>query len=68
MSSRYVPYATTPGRLLAQLVSDLVVVVWTAVWVLVGMAVHTAIADHRGGRQAGAGRRHRRRGQSELRG
>jgi hypothetical protein len=44
MSSRYVPYATTPGRLLAQLVSDLVVVAWTTVWVLVGMAVHTAIA------------------------
>jgi len=44
MSSRYVPYATTPGRLLAQLVSDVVVVVWTAVWVLVGMAVHAAIA------------------------
>lgn len=44
MSSRYVPYATTPARLLAQLVSDLVVVAWTTVWVLVGMAVHAAIA------------------------
>jgi hypothetical protein len=44
MSSRYVPYATTPGRLFAQLLSDLVVVVWTTVWVLVGMAVHSAIA------------------------
>ena len=44
MSSRYVPYATTPGRLLAQLVSDFVIVVWGAVWVLVGMAVHTAIS------------------------
>ena len=44
MSSRYVPYATTPGRLLAQLVSDLVIAVWAAVWVLVGMAVHTAIS------------------------
>lgn len=43
MSSRYVPYATTPGRLLAQLISDVVVVVWAAVWVLVGMAVHAAI-------------------------
>lgn len=44
MSSRYVPYATTPGRLLAQLFSDVVIAVWTAVWVLVGMAVHSAIA------------------------
>jgi hypothetical protein len=43
MSSRYVPYATTPGRLLAQLISDVVLVVWAAVWVLVGMAVHAAI-------------------------
>jgi hypothetical protein len=43
MSSRYVPYATTPGRLLAQLISDIVLVVWAAVWVLVGMAVHAAI-------------------------
>lgn len=43
MSSRYVPYATTPGRLLAQLVSDVVIVVWSVIWVLVGMAVHAAI-------------------------
>jgi hypothetical protein len=43
MTSRYVPYATTPGRLLAQLISDVVLVVWAAVWVLVGMAVHAAI-------------------------
>jgi hypothetical protein len=43
MSSRYVPYATTPARLLTQLVSDLAVVAWTAVWVLVGMAVHAAV-------------------------
>lgn len=44
MSSRYVPYATTPGRLFTQLVSDIVVAIWAAVWVLVGMAVHAAIA------------------------
>lgn len=43
MSSRYVPYATTPGRLLAQLVSDVVVVLWTTIWVFVGLAVHSAI-------------------------
>jgi hypothetical protein len=45
MSSRYVPYATTPGRLLAQLTSDAVVVVWTFVWVLVGLAVHSAVSS-----------------------
>ncbi len=44
MSSRYVPYATTAGRLLVQLVSDVVVVSWTTVWVFVGLAVHSAIA------------------------
>ncbi|HTI73920.1 MAG TPA: hypothetical protein VL634_02925, partial [Mycobacterium sp.] len=44
MTSRYVPYATTPTRLLAQLISDLVVIAWTTVWVLVGMAVHSAVA------------------------
>lgn len=44
MSSRYVPYATTPGRLVVQLASDAAVVAWSAVWVLVGMAVHAAIA------------------------
>jgi hypothetical protein len=44
MSSRYVPYATTPVRLLVQLVSDLAVAAWTTVWVLVGMAVHSAVS------------------------
>ncbi|OBI49376.1 hypothetical protein A5707_17045 [Mycobacterium kyorinense] len=44
MKSRFVPYATTPGRLLAQLLSDAAVVVWTVVWVSVGVAVHSALA------------------------
>jgi hypothetical protein len=44
MSSRFVPYATRPGRLLAQLISDIVVVLWTVAWVLVGMAVYSAIS------------------------
>lgn len=44
MGSRYLPYATTPPRLLAQLVSDIVVIAWTVIWVLVGMAVHSAIS------------------------
>jgi hypothetical protein len=56
MTSRFVPYATTPGRLLAQLISDIVVVLWTAVWVLVGMAVYSAVATiARVGRQVETG-------------
>ncbi|MGV0790236.1 hypothetical protein [Mycolicibacterium sp. XJ1819] len=44
MNSRFLPYATTPSRLLAQLISDAVVLAWTTLWVLVGMAVHAAVA------------------------
>ncbi len=43
MTSRFLPYATTPARLTAQLVSDLLVAAWITVWVLVGIAVHRAI-------------------------
>jgi hypothetical protein len=38
------PYATTPARLAAQLISDVVVFFWIAIWVLVGMAVHSAVS------------------------
>jgi len=44
MSVRFLPYAPTPARLLAQLISDIVMVCWTAVWVLVGTAVHAAVS------------------------
>lgn len=44
MKSRFVPYAATPRRLLAQLSSDVAVAVWTLGWVLVGLAVHTAVS------------------------
>jgi hypothetical protein len=44
MRSRFLPYATTPGRLGLQLVSDIAVVVWAAIWVLVGTAVHAAVS------------------------
>ena len=44
MRSRFLPYATTPGRLIAQLFSDLLVASWITVWVLVGLAVHSAVA------------------------
>lgn len=44
MSSRYVPYATTPVRLARQLVSDILVLLWSAIWVSIGLAVHSAVA------------------------
>ncbi|GAA2813069.1 hypothetical protein [Mycolicibacterium pallens] len=44
MRSRFLPYATTPGRLLGQLVSDMAVALWITVWVLVGLGVHSAVA------------------------
>jgi hypothetical protein len=44
MTSRYLPYASTPSRLLAQLITDALVITWTTVWVLVGMAVRAAVA------------------------
>jgi predicted small secreted protein len=44
MRLRYLPYATRPRRLLAQLFSDILVTLWTVAWVLVGMAVHSAVA------------------------
>src|SRR6202022_4554280 len=44
MKSRFLPYATTPWRLLAQLFSDVVVVIWTFIWVFVGLAVHSAVS------------------------
>ncbi|MGW4098784.1 hypothetical protein [Mycobacterium sp. NPDC004974] len=44
MRSRYLPYASRPGRLLAQLFSDVAVITWTAAWILVGLAVHSAVS------------------------
>ncbi|MBJ7465038.1 MAG: hypothetical protein JHD38_15485 [Mycolicibacterium sp.] len=44
MRLRYLPYATRPGRLLAQLVSDVTVLIWTVIWVMVGSAVYTAVS------------------------
>ena len=44
MSSRWVPYATTPARLIRQVISDVVVITWTVIWVIVGMAVHAAVS------------------------
>ncbi|MBV9513616.1 MAG: hypothetical protein JO280_06205 [Mycobacteriaceae bacterium] len=44
MMTRYVPYANRPHRLLIQLVSDILVIAWTAVWVWIGTSVYTAVA------------------------
>ncbi|HET9875560.1 MAG TPA: hypothetical protein VFQ37_07300 [Mycobacterium sp.] len=44
MKSHFLPYATTPGRLLVQLSSDVAIAVWTFLWVSVGLAVHGAIS------------------------
>lgn len=44
MKSQFVPYASTPGRLLAQLFTDAAVAAWTFLWVLVGLAVHSAVS------------------------
>lgn len=44
MRLRYLPYASRPGRLLAQIVSDIAVLVWTFVWVVVGTGVYSAVA------------------------
>ena len=44
MKSRFLPYATTPARMTAQLFSDLLIGTWITVWVLVGLAVHHAVA------------------------
>ncbi|UDM34888.1 hypothetical protein [Mycobacterium ulcerans] len=42
MKSRFLPYSTRPLRLAIQLFSDITVVVWTTLWVFVGIAVHRA--------------------------
>jgi hypothetical protein len=56
MITRYVPYSSRPHRLLLQIVSDLVVISWSALWVTIGIAVHTAIATiAEAGRQVESG-------------
>jgi hypothetical protein len=42
--TRYVPYASRPHRLAFQLISDIVVIGWAALWVWIGLAVHHAIS------------------------
>ncbi|MFI7589349.1 hypothetical protein ACIB24_19965 [Spongisporangium articulatum] len=42
--TRFVPYASTPGRALGQAVADITVVLWCVLWYWVGKLVHTAIS------------------------
>ncbi|MCV7090939.1 hypothetical protein H7H80_14725 [Mycobacterium interjectum] len=44
MPLRILPYATTPGRLAAQLFSDFAIFLWSVIWLLVGTAVYDAIS------------------------
>ncbi|MGZ4564660.1 MAG: hypothetical protein ACXVX6_14075 [Mycobacterium sp.] len=56
MTPRFLPYSTRPGRLMAQLLSDFAVVVWTALWLLVGLAVYDAVSTiAEAGRQVESG-------------
>ncbi|OBH86317.1 hypothetical protein A5681_15780 [Mycobacterium scrofulaceum] len=56
MTPRFLPYSTRPGRLMAQLLSDFAVVVWTAIWLLVGLAVYDAVSTiAEAGRQVESG-------------
>ena len=56
LTARYLPYATTPGRLAAQLFSDMAIFLWTVIWVLVGTAVYDAISTiAKAGRQVESG-------------
>lgn len=44
MKTRFLPYATTPVRMTGQLISDVLATAWITVWVMVGLAMHHAIA------------------------
>lgn len=44
MTPRFLPYSTRPGRLMAQLLSDFAVIMWTTLWLLVGLAVYDAVS------------------------
>ncbi|OBH17295.1 MULTISPECIES: hypothetical protein [unclassified Mycobacterium] len=56
MTPRLLPYSTRPGRLMAQLLSDFAVIMWTALWLLVGLAVYDAVSTiAEAGRQVESG-------------
>jgi hypothetical protein len=41
--TRYLPYSTRPVRLFGQLMSDIIISLWTVIWVFIGLAVYEAI-------------------------
>lgn len=56
MTPRFLPYSTRPGRLMAQLLSDFAITLWTALWLLVGLAVYDAVSTiAEAGRQVESG-------------
>ncbi|OBG60689.1 MULTISPECIES: hypothetical protein [unclassified Mycobacterium] len=56
MTPRFLPYSTRPGRLMAQLLSDFAITAWTALWLLVGLAVYDAVSTiAEAGRQVESG-------------
>jgi len=42
--TQFLPYSTRLLRLFGQLISDITILLWTVIWVFVGVAVHDAIA------------------------
>jgi len=44
MKTRYIPYSSRPVRLVGQVVSDIVVISWSVLWVWIGAAVYSAVA------------------------
>ena len=44
MITRYLPYSSRPIRTTIQILTDLIVIVWTWLWVTIGLAVHAAVS------------------------
>ncbi|GFG74369.1 hypothetical protein [Mycobacterium botniense] len=56
MNVRFLPYASTPRRLIAQLIADIAVLGWVSGWVLIGVAINTMVSSVAGvGRQVDTG-------------
>jgi hypothetical protein len=43
MMIRYLPYSSRPIRTILQILSDLIVIAWTWLWVTIGLAVYAAV-------------------------
>jgi hypothetical protein len=44
MTTRFQPYAATPGRALIQACADFMVLLWLVLWFIIGRAVHQAVS------------------------